>query len=64
VRLNVIGRIDELKLFHNDFSPTSFRWKNVTFHCMPVQDVDYENLNDSNLLLFLEFVISRHYRQG
>jgi hypothetical protein len=64
MRAIVENRLDELKKDTNGFNNGSFRWRNRTFNGVKIQDLEYENLTDENLLSFLEMIVRQYYKQG
>ena len=57
----IIQSISNIKA-GDQFSPKIMRWQNKMFQDKHVSEVDYENLNDRDLLSFYEGIIIQAYK--
>jgi len=69
MRIRIYERLQEIKNYHNGFSPKSMRWGNRTFKGVLLNDIplgDYEFMDsytDSELLELLEMLVRQMNKQ-
>ena len=61
-RKALLDRIEEIRKYHGAFSKSSMRW-NYTYNNVPLQDIEFNKLNDKDLIAVFEIIVRRHYVQ-
>lgn len=57
----MIERLERLRELNDDFSPKSIRWHNMRINGWEPRELDWDKLNDEELLLAFEQIIRRHF---
>lgn len=63
MRQLILQRIEDFKKEHNGFSASSMRWREFIIFGKSIQTLDFNTLNDEELLVAYEKIIRRHYIQ-
>lgn len=62
----IIDRLIQIGVATNNFSKTSFRWRNfyLANGSTHISDVNFRGLSDTDLVNIFERVIKSYYKQG
>lgn len=63
MRKNILERIEQIKISEENFNKLSVRWKNFIIEGKHISEIDFNILDDNQLVSMFESVLFKYYKQ-